>query len=79
MVCQLILFTHLTSNMFETLCKLFRDIYFEKIQREGHVAQWITRLTTDQAIAGSSPAMLVFLVFYFQINLSNKIVFCIKL
>lgn len=28
------------------------------------MAQWITRLTTDQAIAGSSPAMLVFLLSY---------------
>ena len=30
--------------------------------REGPVAQWIRRLTSDQKIAGSSPARVVFLL-----------------
>ena len=37
------------------------------VQR-GSVAQWITRLTTDQKIAGSNPARVVFL-FFFQLSL----------
>ena len=30
----------------------------------GLVAQWITRLTTDQKIAGSNPAKVVFHLFF---------------
>ena len=34
----------------------FKYRFNDTIRREGLVAQWIRRLTTDQEIAGSSPA-----------------------
>jgi hypothetical protein len=34
------------------------------IKHQGSVAQWITRLTTNQEIAGSIPARLEFLIFF---------------
>jgi hypothetical protein len=40
------------------------------IIHQGSVAQWITRLTTNQEIAGSIPARLEFLFFSvnFEVN-----------
>ena len=36
--------------------------YFLESRYKGPVAQWITRLTTDQKIPGSTPGRLVYFV-----------------
>jgi hypothetical protein len=36
------------------------NLGFRRLESEGPVAQWITRLTTDQKNAGSNPARIVF-------------------
>ena len=39
----------------------------------GSVAQWITRLTTNQEIAGSTPARVVACFFYFNLQTTKQI------
>ena len=45
-------------------------IYLDKYEIYGSVAQWITRLTTNQEIEGSSPSRLEFFYRRYQ-NISN--------
>ena len=43
-----------------------------KIQSQGLVAQWITRLTTDQKIPGSNPGKVA-IFFFFEPQLAREV------
>ena len=43
-----------------------------KIHNQGLVAQWITRLTTDQKIPGSNPGKVDFFKSFFTLILAKK-------
>ena len=43
-----------------------------KIHSQGLVAQWITRLTTDQKIPGSNPGKVDFFKSFFTLILAKK-------
>ena len=59
-------------SIFEFLCEVYYITMNYKAKKdlfdicEGSVAQWITRLTTNQEIAGSSPARLEVFFYNFK-------------